>query len=62
MAKIASSTRVRRRLHAIPVALGLIALLIAVLVDHRIKNTESISGQPQTKTEIESVPVAALTE
>ncbi len=32
MAKIASPVKVRRRLHALPVALGLIALLMAVLL------------------------------
>jgi len=62
MAKIASSTRVRRRLHAIPVALGLIALLIAVLVDHRLKNTTATDHKPQVKIELESAPVAALVE
>ena len=32
MAKIASSAKVRRRLHALPVAVGLVALLTAVLL------------------------------
>jgi translation elongation factor EF-1beta len=32
MAKIASSAKVRRRLHALPVAVGLVALLMAVLL------------------------------
>ncbi len=32
MAKIASSAKIRRRLHALPVALGLIALLTVVLL------------------------------
>lgn len=32
MAKIASSVKIRRRLHAMPVALGLIALLTAFLL------------------------------
>jgi len=32
MAKIASSAKVRRRLHALPVAFGLITLLTAVLI------------------------------
>lgn len=32
MAKIVSPAKVRRRLHALPVALGLLALLTAVLL------------------------------
>ena len=32
MAKIASSAKVRRRLHALPVAVGLVTLLTAVLL------------------------------
>lgn len=32
MAKIASPAKVRRRLHALPVALGLLVLLTAVLL------------------------------
>mgnify|MGYP000641243762 FL=1 len=32
MAKIASPAKVRRRLHALPVALGLITLLTAALI------------------------------
>lgn len=32
MAKIASPTKIRRRLHALPVALGLMVLFIAILL------------------------------
>jgi hypothetical protein len=32
MAKIASPGKIRRRLHALPVAIGLIALLTALLI------------------------------
>jgi hypothetical protein len=32
MAKIASPVKIRRRLHAMPVAIGLITLLAAVLI------------------------------
>ena len=61
-AKIASSPKVRRRLHAIPVALGLIALLIAIMVDHRARNSAAPTVKPQTQTEIESLPVTATAE
>ena len=64
MAKIASSTRVRRRLHAVPVALGLIALLIAVLVDHRMAassvdakpNAINLSNSASLSTSINAMP------
>lgn len=32
MAKIASPAKIRRRLHALPVAVGLLALLIALML------------------------------
>jgi len=61
-AKIASSPKVRRRLHAIPVALGLIALLIAIMVDHRATNSDAPMAKPQTQTKIESLSVTATAE